>query len=246
MNNTDIDKNSPLPLYYQIKESLKKAIESGTLEPHQKLSSERDLEKEYGISRMTARRALTELESEGYVYREQGKGSFVAEPKLHQALLELTGFSEDMQNRRMKPGAEVLEQKIAECDREIADNLKTEPSSEIFVLQRVRLADKEPLAIEKTHLLHELCEGIEEYGFSDRSLYSTLRQDFQITLSGAEQSVEASLANEFEANTLNVKEGAPMLTTERTTFISDEQVPIEYAHSTYRGDRYKLFVELRG
>jgi len=246
MNQAKVDKSSPIPIYYQIKETLKEKIESGSMDPHERLPSERELEEEYGISRMTARRALTELESEGYAYREQGKGSFVAEPKLRQGLLQLTGFTEDMKSRRMKPGARVLEKRLIESDEELAKKLSMGPGEKVFKLQRVRLAEGEPLAIETTRLQYSLCKGIEEYDFSERSLYSTLRSSFNIELSRAEQSVEASLANEFEADNLLVDQGAPMLRTERTTFIGDEKTPIEYANSTYRGDRYRLFVELRG
>ncbi|MBS3814025.1 GntR family transcriptional regulator [Candidatus Bipolaricaulota bacterium] len=245
MKASDVDKNSPVPIYYQIKELFKERIEGGDLEPHQRLPSERDLEKKYGISRMTARRALTELESEGYAYREQGKGSYVAEPKLRQALLELTGFTEDMKRRRMSPGARVIEQKLVDGDQELAAKLEVEVESKIFVLQRIRLAEEEPLAIETSHLRYEVCEGIEEYDFEDRSLYDTLKNDFDISLSWAEQSVEATLADEFEAENLGIDKGTPMLMTERTTYLGDEETPIEYARSVYRGDRYKLFVELR-
>ncbi|MEF8798418.1 MAG: GntR family transcriptional regulator [Candidatus Bipolaricaulota bacterium] len=245
MKASDVDKNSPVPIYYQIKELFKERIEGGDLEPHQRLPSERDLEKKYGISRMTARRALTELESEGYAYREQGKGSYVAEPKLRQALLELTGFTEDMKKRRMSPGARVIEQKLVDSDQELAAKLEVEVESKIFVLQRIRLAEEEPLAIETSHLRYEVCEGIEEYDFEDRSLYDTLKNDFDISLSWAEQSVEATLADEFEAENLGIDKGTPMLMTERTTYLGDEETPIEYARSVYRGDRYKLFVELR-
>lgn len=246
MNRANVDKRSPVPLYYQIKETIKEKIEGGSLEPHERLPSERELEENYGISRMTARRALTELESEGYVYREQGKGSFVAEPKLRQGLLQLTGFTEDMKSRRMKPGARVLEDRVIESDEELANNLSIDAGSSVFLLQRVRFAEEEPLAIETTHLRYDLCEGIGDYDFSERSLYNTLREEFDVILSRAEQSVEASLADEFEAKNLQVDQGDPMLITERTTYIGDEKTPIEYARSTYRGDRYKLFVKLKG
>lgn len=207
MNESNVNKDSAVPLYYQIKENLKEKIESGTLEPHERLPSERDLEKKYGISRMTARQALTELESEGYVYREQGKGSYVAEPKLRQALLELTGFSQDMRNRHMKPGAHVLEQKLLEADEELGQELGIGPGEKVFLLQRIRLAESEPLAIENTHLRYDLCEGIDELDFSDRSLYSTLREEFDLILSRAEQSVEATLATEFNRIILTFRKG---------------------------------------
>lgn len=245
MKQTGVSKKSPLPIYYQVKEILKEKIESGFFKAHEALPSERELGEKYDISRMTARRALTELESEGYVYREQGKGSFVAEPKLRQALSKLTGFTEDMQDRGLKPGAKVLDIKVIAGDEELAEKFSV-PSDENFVrLQRVRLANGEPLAIETSHLRHKLCEGIEDIDFTDRSLYETLGKEYGIHLGRAEQTVEATLAGEFEAQVLGIKTGVPILSTERFTYLEDDKTIIEYARSAYRADRYKLYVELR-
>ncbi len=245
MRKSGISKKSPLPIYYQVKEILKERIESGSLKPHECLPSERELGQEYDISRMTARHALTELELEGYVYRQQGKGSFVAEPKLRQALLKLTGFTEDMKDRGLKPGAKVLDIKAITGDEELAEKFSA-PTEENFVqLQRVRLANGEPLAIETSHLRHKLCEGIENIDFTNKSLYETMRKEYGIHLGRAEQTVEATLAGEFEAQVLGIKKGMPMLSTERITYLEDDKTVIEYARSTYRADRYKLYVELR-
>ncbi|MBS3736759.1 MAG: GntR family transcriptional regulator [Candidatus Bipolaricaulota bacterium] len=245
MKEAKVNKESPVPLYYQVKENLKEKIESGVLEPNERLPSERDLENKHGISRMTARRALTELESEGYVYREQGKGSYVAEPKLRQALSKLTSFTEDMQDRGLEPGAEVLNKELITVEDQLSDKLMLQSGEKVFLLRRVRLADNEPLAIETSHLRNKFCPGIEEFDFKDRSLYETLKREFGINLGRAEQSVEANLASKFKADVLNVEKGSPMLTTERLTFLTDGETPIELARSTYRGDRYKMLVELR-
>lgn len=244
MSSSKVDKESPLPIYYQLKEKLKEEIEEGHFQAHERLPSERELENSYGISRMTARRALSELEMEGYVYREQGKGSFVAEPKFRQALLRLTGFTEDMHSRGLKPGSEVLDSTMIQGDSELREKLEANPEENFFRLQRIRLAEGEPLAIETAVIRYKLCPGIEEIDFNNRSLYETLQKQFSLNLSSANQTVEATLADEFEAETLEVQTGAPMLATERTTYLSDSHQPIEFTRSVYRGDRYRLFVEL--
>jgi len=238
-----VDRASPVPVYYQLKEALKEQIESGVYKPHERLPSERELEEAYRISRMTARRALEELEAEGYIYRAQGRGSFVAEPKIRQGLLWLTSFTEDMKERGMCAGARVLEVRVLK-DEKVARRLKVDPDEEFVKLQRLRTADGEPMALEVSFLRRKLCPGLEEYDFNDRSLYKTL-EEFGLHLGRAEQTVEAKVADDFEAELLGVKPGTPLLSMERVTYLADGQTPIEYVRSLYRGDRYKLFVELK-
>jgi len=240
-----IDKRSPLPIYYQLKEGLREQIESGVLRPHDRVPSERELEKMYHISRMTARRALSELEAEGYVYRARGKGSFVAEPKIRQGLLWLTSFTEDMRDRGMKAGAQVLGTAVIVGDEKLARRFGADPAEEFVKIQRLRLADGEPMALETSFLRRRFCEGIEWLDFTDRSLYKTLQEEYGLCFGRAEQMVEAKLADEFEAKLLGVKLGTPMLAMERITYLDDGETVVEYARSVYRGDRYKLFVELK-
>lgn len=239
-----IDRGSPIPIYYQLKEALKQQIESGILKPHERVPSERELEEAYHISRMTARRALEELEAEGYIYRAQGKGSFVAEPKIRQGLLWLTSFTEDMRERGMRAGAKVLRVEVV-SDERVARKLGIDPGEEFVMLQRLRTADGKPMALETSYLRRRFCPGLEGHDFTDRSLYRILQEEYGLRLGRAEQAVEAKVAGEFEAELLGVKPGAPILSMERITYLDDGQTPIEYVRSIYRGDRYKLYVELK-
>lgn len=240
-----INRREPVPIYYQLKEWLREQIESGTLKPHDRLPSERELGEIFHISRMTARQALSELESEGYVYREQGKGSFVAEPKIRQGLLKLTGFTEDMRDRGMKPGAKVLTVETIKNDEQLARKLHASPDEEFLMLQRLRLADDQPMALETTFLRCIFCPGIEQFDFANVSLYQTLQERYGLRLGRAEQTVEAGIADEYETKVLQIKSGTPILAMERITYLEDNKTVIEYARSAYRGDRYKLFVELK-
>lgn len=245
----EIDKESPLPLYHQIKEAFKEKMESGTFAPHQRLPSERELEEELDVSRMTARQALSELESEGYVYRKQGTGSFVAEPKMRHALLKLTSFSEEMKSRGFEPGAKVLDAEVIGPREDLLNATGADPEENFFRLQRLRLADGEPLAIETSHIRTRFCPGIEEFNFQNSSLYETLKRKYDIDLTRAEQTVEATLADSFEAKKLGIKKKAPLLTVEQTTYMHKknrgEEKAIEFTRAVHRGDRYKLFVDLK-
>lgn len=240
-----ISQASPLPLYYQLKELLREQIESGALKPNEPVPSERELEERYGISRMTARHALSQLEAEGFVYRKQGSGTFVAEPKIRQGLLRLTGFTEDMQSKGMKPGAKVLDMDVLPGDEELESKLGSSSDEQFVKVQRVRTADGKPMALETSFLRRKFCPGIEKIDLNDRSLYETLEEQYQIFLSRAEQTLEPKLADEYEARILGVDKGKPMLLMERTTFLEDGSTAIEYVRSVYRGDRYKFYVELK-
>ncbi len=240
----ELDRASPLPLYYQIKELLRERIERGELRPHERLPSENELERALGVSRMTARRALAELETEGYVYREQGRGTFVAEPKLRQSLLRLTSFTEDMRARGLRPGARVLDVRVMRDER-VAARMGLEPEEAFVRVRRVRLADGQPLALETAYVRAALCPGLEAEDLTDRSLYQTLRERYKLQLGRAEQTLEAGAATEFEAQVLRIPVGQPVLLIERLTFLGDGKTPIEFVRSVYRGDRYKFVVELR-
>lgn len=113
-----IDKQSPIPIYYQIMEQLKAQIKSGELLPDMPLPSEREYAEQFGISRMTVRQALSNLVNEGFLYRLKGRGTFVSKPKMEQALQGLTSFTEDMKSRGMTPGSRLIDyQLIDSTDR---------------------------------------------------------------------------------------------------------------------------------
>ena len=103
-----IDKTSPLPIYYQLVEWIKGLIERGELKPGDSLPSEREYAERFSISRMTVRQAITELVNGGYLYRQKGVGTFVAEKKIEQQLMGLTSFTEDMKSRGMEPSSKLV------------------------------------------------------------------------------------------------------------------------------------------
>lgn len=240
-----LSRNSPVPLYCQLKDILKAAIECGKLKPNDRLPPETELAQRFQVSRMTVRQALIELENEGFIRRRQGRGTFVAEPKFRQSLLRLTSFTEDMQARGLKPGGRVLSIKVILGDKDLMQRFRATPDERFVRLERIRLADGEPMALEISFLRRKFCPGIEEIDFTDQSLYAILHEQFGLELGWASQTIEAKLANEYEAKLLGVQVGSPMLLMQRITYLADSLTPIEYVRSSYRGDRYQLYVEVK-
>src|SRR5260370_13733399 len=153
-----IYRNSPLPRYYQLREIMRERIRSGEWKPGDLIPSERELGETYGISRMTARQAITDLVNEGLFYRERGKGTFVSQRKVTHQLIHLTGFTEDIRARGQRPGTKVISATMQLADEETAEKLRISLGTPIFRLQRLRLADGEPLAIELSQINFKGCQ----------------------------------------------------------------------------------------
>jgi len=236
-------KGGPLPRYYQLKEIIRERIIGGDWPPGSLIPSERELCEQYGISRMTARRSISELAHEGLLYREQGKGTYVGRPKIAQQLLRLTGFTEDMQARERRPGAKVLSAEMWPADEAAAERLRIKVGQPIYRLRRLRLADSEPLALETSCISFIGCERLLDNNLERDSLYQLLATTFDMPPLEAEQELEADLAGEEESRLLDVPIGSPVLRTRRVTTTRRNQ-PVEFATSVYRGDKYRFYTRM--
>jgi len=239
-----IYRNSPLPRYYQLKEIMRERVQSDEWKPGDLIPSERELSEKYGISRMTARQAITELVNEGLFYREQGKGTFVSQRKITQQLIRLTGFTEDIKARGQKPGTKVISAQMFPADETTAEKLSIDPGTLIFRLQRLRLADDEPLAIELSQINFKGCERLLEEDLEQNSLYRLLETKYGIPLMEADQELEAGLAGNEEVQLLKISLGRPVLFTRRITYTERNQ-PIEYAKAVYCGNKYIFHTHLK-
>lgn len=234
----------PLPRYYQLKEIMREKINSGEWKPGDIIPSERELGEQYGISRMTARQAITELVNEGLFYREQGKGTFVSRHKITQQLIHLTGFTEDIRARGQRPSTRVLAAQMQPADEHTAERLRIKPGQPVFCLQRLRLADGEPLALETSQLCFIGCEKLLEEDFAQNSLYHVMETRYGILLVEAEQEIEAGLFDAATARILNVPVNSAALFTRRVTYTERDQ-PIEFARAIYRGDQYTYYTHMK-
>lgn len=241
---SSIVRKSPLPRYYQLKEIMREKIASGEWKAGDLIPSERELGEQYGISRMTARQAITELVNEGLFYREQGKGTFVSRHKITQQLIRLTGFTEDIKARGQRPGSKVISAQMIPADETIAERLRIKPGLFVFRLQRLRLADEEPLAIEVSTLSFMGCERLLEENLEQNSLYRLLENKYGLPLMEAEQELEASLMGAEEAALLKMPAGSAALFIRRTTY-TERDHPLEYARSIYCGNKYIFFTQMK-
>lgn len=236
---------SPVPLYEQIKDYLRRNIQAGVFPVNTRIPSERQLAGQFGVNRLTASKAISELIQEGLVYTRVGKGTFVAPPKIDQALRSLTSFTQDMTGRGKVASSRVLYAGLEAADAIVARALAILPGATIAVLHRVRLADDQPIALEKSHLVYALCPAIlERYDFSRESLYRVLREVYGLRLTYARQTIEAGIAEHEEIETLEALPGTPILRITRITF-DDRDRPVEFVYSSYRGDRYKFVTVLQ-
>jgi len=239
----DLFKGASLPRYHQLKELLREQIRDGAWPPGSSIPSERALSEQYGISRMTARQAVTELVNEGLLYREQGRGTYVGQPKISQQLLRLTGFTEDMTERGQRPGTRVLNAEMWPSDDMTAKHLRIRTGQLVYRLRRLRLADAEPLAVETSCINFLGCERLLKHDLDRESLYRLLESTYDLPPLEAEQELEAGLATGEDAHLLNVEPGSPVLCTRRVSY-TRRGVPIEYATSFYRGDKYRFYTRM--
>lgn len=228
------------PKYWGLKLHLLALIEG--LPAGAPLPQERQLAREFAVSRTTVRQALHEMVVEGRLRRVRGRGTFKTEPKVAQAL-QLTSYTEDMIAARRRPASKLLEVTKARADAGLAERLWLRAGEEVLRVRRLRLADNQPMAIELTHLPHQRFPGLRRLLEDGGSLYTSLREQYGVHPAEAEETIETALTSPEEAALLATDAGLPMLLLTRHSFDTDGR-PFEFVRSVYRGDRYKFVARL--
>jgi GntR family transcriptional regulator len=206
------------------------------------IPSERALSADLGVSRLTVRAALDELVREGYLVRRRGAGTFVSEPKIAQELT-MTSFTDDMRRRGMSPASRTLSLEVVPAGARLGRILHVSPSERVVVATRLRLADRETMAIEELHVREVLVPGLSGRDLEERSFYELLRDRYGIEIVGGMQTIEPTVTNEDESSALGVPLHSPAFLFERVTRAENGEI-VEYVRSIYRGDRYRLVTEL--
>jgi len=239
-----IRRDSPVPYYYQLEEFLREQIENGTWKPGQQILSEAELCEAFDVSRTVVRQALNELVHEGLLYRRRGKGTFVAEPKIRESLVQhLTGFYEDTVALGLKPSTKVLEQKVIPAPPKIADGLGIREGEPVTMIDRLRFVDGEPIVLVITYVPQKICPELINEDLSTQSLYAILEQKYGLELVYGRRTLEAVAATEEEAKLLEIDEGDPIILLRSISYLKDGR-PIEYFKARHRGDRSRFEVEL--
>jgi GntR family transcriptional regulator len=228
------------PKYSRLKENLL-AMTRG-LEPGSAIPTERELCTLYGVSRTTVRQALQELVHEGQLYRRQGRGTFVAPPKLVQTI-QLHGHTEEMEAQGLRPGSRTLSADDVPASPELAAFFGLAEGAEVHRIVRVRLVDDEPIALQTVYLDAARFRHVGESLAGWVSLYRLLRDRYDTQIAGGEETVESAAADTKTAELLGIETGAPLLVLHRRSWEADGR-PIEWSESLYRGDRYRIAVRL--
>jgi len=237
---TWIDRQSSIPLHEQCKQLILSQIRGGVLKPGESIPPERELGERYGLSRTTVRQAVNELVQQGVLQKVQGSGTFVTKTVLPLDLHNFTSFSEDMRARGREPSSKNLFVGPAEADATIAKVLGTR--NPLLKIERLRFADGKPMGIHTAHLPNSYQITAEQLE-RDKSLYLILARDYHVHLVAADETLEATAADENDAKLLDIAVGSPILRVERVSFDNRSQ-PQEYVVMRYRYDEYKYFVRL--
>jgi len=234
------DQNNSIPLHHKLKETLRQQILTSQLPAYERLPSERELCDHYNISRTTVRRAMADLFNEGLIYTTVGKGTYVAAPQMKEQLQPLSSFSEDITRRGMQPSSRLLRAEVQNANDEQAARLRLPRGAEVVSLYRLRLADGKPIALQLTWLPHHLCPDLLRFDLAQQSLYHILCSEYLLKLAHADTTIMAALGNPEECRLLVLSPPAAVLISQQVTYL-DNDSPIEYTHSVFRGDSYKLY-----
>jgi GntR family transcriptional regulator len=229
---------SPQPMYAQIKTELRGRILDGCYKPHERLPSESELIALFGVSRITVRQALGDLQREGLLFKIHGKGTYVSKPKTFQELGQLEGFAEAMGKRGFETFNRVIAQREVEADLVVATHLQLPANTPVTEIRRVRFLNREPISVDVSYFERAIGTRLCQADLAHRDIFALLENEIGISLGKAELQIEAMLADETLAGLLQIEEGAPILRMERLTF-SAEGKPIDFEYLYYRGDAFQ-------
>lgn len=228
------------PLYVQLMEELETSIRNGVYKPGDKIMTEAEMAKEYGVSLITVRKAVGSLMEKGLVVRKQGKGTFVTKPKYSRNMKKLQSFTEMCEQMGVKPGAQVLENRLIMADKKVADRLGIEPGSNVVYISRLRLADGEPVQVEKSYFPLKYAFLLEE-DLNNGSMFECLKEKAGAKVASSEKMIELCRATAEDAALMDVKKGDYLLFVKSTAYDENGE-PMYAGIQLINGDRFSLYV----
>ena len=238
-----IDRSSPIPLYFQLKQILLDKIGNEEWLTGNLIPSEQELQETYGLSRTTVRQTLSELVNEGFLDRQRGRGTFVTTPKITHNPGDRQGVSDYLRQHGIEPGWQVIEREYRIGEEGICEKLLLPAGSELFYLHRMRLANGEAIGSHKAYFPKGIAGQLNIDLLEEGGSLHYLSEAPKLATSKAIRSIEATLATEEEHTLLDVDIGAPILQIERVT-IAEDGKPLEFLVASYRGDRFKYQVTI--
>lgn len=233
----DLDRSSPVPLYFQVSRQIEAAIDSGQLGPGDRLENEISLADRWGLSRPTMRRAIQELVDKGLLVRRRGIGTQVVHGRVKRRM-DLTSLFDDLSRSDQKPATRVLARELVPAPGHVAERLGVRLGTDVLYLERLRSARDEPLAVMRNWLPIDLAETLTVERLEARGLYELMRGT-GVHLRIATQRIGARGATAPEARLLGVRKGAPLLTMERVTY-DGSGAAVELGSHAYRAETYSV------
>lgn len=233
-----------IPKYYLLKKEIIKKIDMEEYGGDEQIPSERELIEKYQVSRITVRKAVDELVNEGYLYKVQGKGTYVKSDKNNQDLISLTSCTEDVKKLGMTPSRKVIDATVVLADKKRSKLLNIVTDDKVFRLERIIYADDEALNYTITYLPEKLFPQLEQYDFNKESLYHILQTKYDTKIIGATRTIEAVSAKDVVAEYLDIDEGMPIILFGGTTYgvVQGKEIPIETFKCYYRTDKFKFCI----
>ncbi len=235
-----IDKNSRIPAYIQLKDILTDKIRKKELLPGDPLLSERDLAIKTNLSRMTVRQTFKALESEGLIHRETGRGTFVSRPSFEQK--DIMSFTELVKSKGASPASRVLCFEIKDPDENIRALFDIREKNSFFHFKRLRLADLDPLAIEEIYIPKHICPDLSLRDL-ETSLYSILKEKYGHTVTYVDSTITASMPGVEQQRLLDISGNIPLIGVSGINY-NQQGKKIYYEISYYRSDEYKYNIHI--
>ncbi len=231
------------PLYARVETALAAEIAAGSLPPGSQLPPEDRLVERFAVSRTTVRKAVEHLVARGLVEIRRGKGTFVTEPKLTQALTGLSGFVEDMVALGRHPTARLLDKRPVPAGETVARQLGVPQGTQVYRIERVRLADGVAMSFDETYLPLDIGEKVASNDLEAEPIFDLLELRYDLPLVEAQYQLEAVTADERVAGALGVEPGSPIFLIERTSYTAGQR-PVDYEKLYYRGDLIRFSTRL--
>jgi GntR family transcriptional regulator len=241
--NHPVSEPPPLPKYFRVKEALLEQIGSGAWGPGDLIPSEPELCRQFSVSRTTVRKAVSDLVYDGRLVALQGKGTFVATPKVEERFVQRAfGIHEDLERRGITLSTRVLRQGVLDAPPEVARRLRLRSGDPVHVIVRLRSVEQEAILVSTTYIPYSLCPDLSEQELEHVSLYRLLRERYELEIARGERRLEAVAAGPREARLLDVALGSPLLLLESVAYLPDGR-PFEHSIALQRGDRTTVELE---
>lgn len=244
ISSTTLNRYDSTPLYAQLKSIIREKISSGEWAPDTMIPSELELSRQYGVSRMTVRNVLTQFVTEGFLYRIQGKGTFVSETKYEITSMHYMGIREQLERMGHEVHTKLLSCTRMPVDDYLSKKMELNPGEEVFKIKRVRYANGVNISYHKSYIPVSLCPNLDTKNLQDIQLCEILSEDYLLHQNRMVETIESYIADNTKAGYLNVYPGFPLILLQNQLFSPDNTL-YEYTRVYFRGDKIKVRIEHR-